>query len=57
MIETDCPYLSPEPVRGGRNSSLNLIHIARKLADARGVTLDKLAAATTENGKNFFGIP
>ncbi|MDR1217210.1 MAG: TatD family hydrolase [Oscillospiraceae bacterium] len=56
MIETDCPYLSPEPVRGGRNSSLNLIHIARKLADARGISLEELATATTENGRRFFGI-
>ncbi|MDR1589265.1 MAG: TatD family hydrolase [Oscillospiraceae bacterium] len=56
MLETDSPYLSPEPVRGGRNSSLNLIHIARKLADARGMSVEALAAATTENAGRFFGI-
>ncbi|MDR2357164.1 MAG: TatD family hydrolase [Oscillospiraceae bacterium] len=56
MIETDAPYLSPEPVRGGRNSSLNLVHIARKLADARGMSVEDLAAATTENGMRFFGL-
>jgi TatD DNase family protein len=56
MIETDSPYLSPEPVRGGRNSSVNLIHIARALAAARGVSLEELAAATTANAMRFFGI-
>jgi TatD DNase family protein len=56
MLETDSPYLSPEPVRGGRNSSLNLIHVARKLADARGISVEELAAVTTENGRRFFGI-
>jgi TatD DNase family protein len=56
MLETDCPYLSPEPVRGGRNSSKKLIHIARALAGARGVDIDELSAVTTENGRRFFKI-
>ncbi|MDR3278865.1 MAG: TatD family hydrolase [Oscillospiraceae bacterium] len=56
MLETDCPYLSPEPVRGGRNDSRNLKYVAQKLADARGVSFEALAALTTENGKRFFGI-
>lgn len=56
MLETDAPYLSPEPLRGKRNDSRNLIHIARRLADERGISVEQLAAATTENGKLFFSL-
>ncbi|MCL1834766.1 MAG: TatD family hydrolase [Oscillospiraceae bacterium] len=56
MIETDCPYLSPEPVRGRRNSSLFLAHIAQKVAEVRGITVEDAAALTMENGKRFFGL-
>ena len=56
MLETDCPYLSPEPVRGKRNSSLNLPFIAEKIADVRGITIEETAGLTMENGKRFFGV-
>ena len=57
MLETDAPYLSPEPLRGKRNDSRNLIHIAKKLAEARGITVEELAAMTMDNGKRFFEVP
>jgi len=56
MLETDCPYLAPEPMRGRRNSSLNLQYIAEKVAEVRGITKDEVARVTTENGKRFFDI-
>ena len=56
MLETDCPYLSPEPVRGKRNSSLYLPYIAAKIAETRGTTAENIAALTMENGRRFFGI-
>ena len=56
MIETDSPYMSPEPVRGRRNSSLNVRYIAEKIAALRGMTTEELAEVTMENGKRFFGI-
>ena len=56
MIETDAPYLAPEPKRGQRNSSLFLPFIAEKVAEVRGLSLEETAALTTENGKRFFGI-
>jgi len=56
MIETDAPYLAPVPVRGQRNDSRYLIHIAQKIAEARGITVEELAEATTQNGIRFFGI-
>ena len=56
MLETDCPYLTPEPNRGRRNSSLYLPHIAEKVAQARGISTEEAAALTMENGKRLFGI-
>ncbi|SHH77108.1 TatD DNase family protein [Sporobacter termitidis DSM 10068] len=56
MIETDCPYLAPEPVRGRRNSSLNLKYTAAKAAELLGISAEETAALTTANGKRFFGI-
>jgi len=56
MLETDCPYLAPEPKRGRRNSSLYLPYIAEKVAEVRGMSLEEVAALTMENGKRFFGI-
>jgi len=54
LIETDSPFLSPEPLRGRRNEPSHLIHTARCLAIARGETLESLAAATTANAKRLF---
>lgn len=57
MIETDCPYLSPEPMRGRRNSSLHLRYTAEKLAELLHISFEEAAALTMENGKRFFKIP
>jgi TatD DNase family protein len=57
LIETDSPYLSPEPVRKiRRNEPAHLIHTARGLAEARGESLDQFAAQTTHNAKALFRI-
>ncbi len=56
MIETDCPYLSPVPLRGKRNDSRNLKYIAERIAEIRGTSTERIAALTMENGKRFFGI-
>lgn len=56
MIETDSPYLSPEPLRGKRNEPSHLIHTARKIAEARKETLESLANHTTEAAKKFFSL-
>ena len=56
MIETDCPYLAPVPVRGRRNSSLNLRYTAEKLAELLKIDPEEAAALTMENGLRFFGI-
>ena len=56
LIETDSPYLSPVPLRGTRNDSRNLVHIAQKLAEIRGMTAEEVIERTAENGKHLFGI-
>jgi len=56
LIETDSPYLSPEPHRGERNSSLNIRHVAEKLAEIRGVSVEEIARITKENAKTLYRI-
>ena len=54
MIETDCPYLAPVPVRGTRNDSRNLIHTARCIAELRGISVEQVGHETSENTKRLF---
>jgi len=56
LIETDAPYLTPEPLRGRQNEPAYVEHVARKVAELRGITYEEVAAATLENAKRFFGI-
>ena len=56
VIETDCPYLSPTPHRGERNSSLNIHYVAEKIAQIKGVSPALVEEITTENAKRFFNI-
>ena len=56
MIETDSPYLAPEPVRGRRNDPCNVAHICRFIAALRGMDAQSLCNITRENGKRFYGI-
>ena len=56
LIETDSPYLSPEPNRGHRNDSRNVKYIAQKIADIKGISLDEVARQTYENAKKIFKI-
>ena len=56
MIETDCPYMSPEPHRGRRNFSGYVEFVARKMAEIKGVSYDELVNITKRNAKRFYGI-
>lgn len=56
VIETDCPYLTPEPHRGKRNSSLYIRYVAEKIAEIKGISLKEVEDATYENGKRCFNI-
>lgn len=56
LIETDCPYLAPEPYRGTRNDSSLVVNTAQKVADIKEMNLEKLAQITVGNTKRFYQI-
>ncbi len=56
LIETDSPYLSPEPLRGRRNDPRNVKLTAQKIADVKGLTLEEVANITYENAMRIFEI-
>jgi TatD DNase family protein len=56
LIETDCPYLTPHPFRGQRNEPSYVKLVAEQIAEIKGVTLEEIARATSDNAKRLFGI-
>ena len=54
VLETDCPYMSPEPFRGKRNDPGRLYRMAEKLAEIRGLSVEEIHAITTENGAKLY---
>ena len=56
VLETDAPYLSPEPKRGKRNEASNLVYVAKKLAEIYGMSFKEIADITTMNARSLYGI-
>lgn len=56
VLETDCPYLSPEPNRGKRNSSLNLPYVVDAIAAIKGISKEKVIEVTQQNAKDVYRI-
>ena len=56
LIETDSPYMAPEPVRGRRNEPGNVRYIAEKIAELRGMPFEELAERTTQTARNLFAF-
>ena len=56
VLETDCPYMSPEPFRGKRNDPGKLYRMAEKLAQIRGLSLEEIHTITVENGKRLYRL-
>ena len=56
MVETDCPYLAPVPVRGVENEPAFVRYTLKFIADFKGVSEDKLASVTSENFENLYGV-
>ena len=56
LIETDSPYLPPEPHRGERNSSLNVKYVAQKIAEIKGIAFEEVCRQTSANTKTLFSI-
>jgi TatD DNase family protein len=56
MIETDCPYMAPEPFRGKRCDSSMAWNTAGKIAEIKGVSVEQVVETCNNNAKRFFGI-
>ena len=56
LLETDAPYLSPEPFRGKLNHSALIIYVARALAEIKGISVEEVLRITSENTERLFGI-
>ena len=54
VLETDCPFMAPEPFRGKRNDPGYLYRMAERLAEIRGISVEEIHAATTENAKKLY---
>ena len=56
LLETDCPYLAPEPFRGKRNSSLYIPEVVKKIAEIKQLDYDEVIDITFKNGRRMYGI-
>jgi TatD DNase family protein len=56
MIETDCPYLAPQMMRGKRNEPANIVHIADKISELKSVPFEETAKITSSNAVAFFSL-
>jgi TatD DNase family protein len=56
MIETDTPYMTPEPYRGHRNEPALVYYVAKHIAEVREMPIEKVAKVTTENAKKLFDL-
>lgn len=56
VLETDCPFMAPEPFRGKRNDPRYLYRMAERLAEIRGLSVEEIQEITTQNGKNLYRI-
>lgn len=57
VLETDCPYLSPEPFRGKRNSSLNLPYVVKAVSQIKGISEEEVISITRRNARTLYRIP
>ena len=56
VLETDCPYMAPVPLRGSRNDPRNLVYVVDKIAELKKMTSDEVIRITTENAKRVYRI-
>lgn len=57
LLETDSPFLTPEPYRGKQNRPQNVLYVAQKIAEIKGITTDEVLVATTKNAIEQFDLP
>ena len=56
LLETDSPYLAPEPHRGHRNDSRELVYVVEKIAEIKGITLEEVEDITWDNACRLFQV-
>ena len=56
LVETDAPYLAPVPHRGQRNESAYTLHVAQRMAEIKKISVEEVAAITTDNSRRLFGV-
>ena len=56
VLETDCPYLAPDPYRGKRNCSLYLPYVAEQIAELKGKTVEEVIQQTEKNSRELYGL-
>lgn len=56
LLETDCPYMAPEPLRGRRSDSAMILLTAEKMAEVKGVSVEKMLSITAENCRRLFSV-
>ena len=56
LLETDCPYLAPEPYRGKRNNSMYIKYVAKEIARLKGTTYEEVVAQTEENARKMYRL-
>ena len=56
LLETDSPYMAPEPFRGKNSEAKHVLQIASKLAEIKGLSLEEISAATSANAEKLFGL-
>ena len=56
VLETDSPYLTPEPFRGKKNNPSNVYYVAKKIAEIKGISIEKVLEITTKNAIQLFDI-
>ena len=56
LVETDAPYLTPQPYRGRRNEPAYVLHTVQRIADIKGFSLEKVGNVTSQNARDLFGI-
>jgi len=56
VLETDCPYLAPEPFRGTKNEPFNVKYVAQKIAEIKGISTEEVEKITTKNALEWFNL-
>ena len=56
VLETDSPFLTPEPYRGKKNKPSNVYYVAKKIAEIKNITIEEVINNTTENARELFDI-